>query len=52
MNESLRTPPSASTRRGGYTRQKRGCLTCRQRYVKGLMHHLGRYANQSQKEEM
>ncbi|EXL86527.1 hypothetical protein FOPG_02068 [Fusarium oxysporum f. sp. conglutinans race 2 54008] len=34
MNESLRTPPSASTRRGGYTRQKRGCLTCRQRKKK------------------
>ncbi|RKL23922.1 hypothetical protein BFJ68_g1080 [Fusarium oxysporum] len=34
MNESLKTPPSASTRRGGYTRQKRGCLTCRQRKKK------------------
>ncbi|KAI1051692.1 hypothetical protein LB506_003329 [Fusarium annulatum] len=39
MNESLRTPPWASTRRGGYTRQKRGCLRCRQRHVEGLMHH-------------
>ncbi|EMT70241.1 Transcriptional activator protein UGA3 [Fusarium odoratissimum] len=34
MNESLRTTPSASTRRVGYTRQKRGCLTCRQRKKK------------------
>ncbi|KAF4490356.1 Transcriptional activator UGA3 [Fusarium agapanthi] len=29
MNESLKTPPSASTRRGGYTRQKRVVNVCK-----------------------